>query len=225
MLTNVSQSKPANIVSCLAPGYGNPRYLPQWLRYERVTGVSHVHLIGEQSILEALDDPYVKSAMQEGFLTVDIWPRWFSMWQIFYRSQLLAYQDCLYRFQSLYEYVFTHDADDFFVPLLSDHKTLSYYLSRHCPRGTCCFSWEEFQPSNSGFTGSVGEDGNVTDKVIAKHSRVPRLVRKCAHRINDLFELGIHEGERWKEEGFLLKTCCMNTYVPRTEAYVAHVRY
>ena len=88
---NLSQPKQNNsVVSCLAPGYGNPRFLPHWLKYERVTGVSHVHLIGEQSILGALDHPDVKSAIEEGFLTVDIWPRWFSMWQIFYHSQLLA---------------------------------------------------------------------------------------------------------------------------------------
>ena len=226
LIPHVSQPKPASIVSCLAPAYGNPALLTHWLRYEKATGVSHVHMIGEQSILKALDNPELKSAIQEGFLTVDIWPKWFSMWQIYYNSQLLAYQDCLYRFQGLYEYVFTHDIDDFFVPLHPDHKTLSYYLSRYCPRGTCNFSWEEFQPSNSGLSGPIGEDGNVTDKVVAKHSRVPRFPEhKCIHRIQDLFELGIHEGLEWKEEGFLLKICCYDTLIPRTEAYVAHVRY
>ena len=225
LIRNLSQPKPKNsVVSCLAPGYGNPRFLPHFLRYEKVTGVSHVHMIGEQSIVAALDHPDVKGAIEEGFLTVDIWPRWFSMWQIYYHSQLLAYQDCLYRFLGSYEYVFTHDADDFFVPLLQDQKTLGYYLSRHCPRGTCKFSWEEFEPKGLTFTGPIGEDGNVTDKVVTKHSRVPRLVYKCVHRIDDLFELEIHGGERWKEEGFLLKTCCASKHVPRTEAYVAHLR-
>ena len=222
---NLSHSRPKNsVVSCLAPGYGNPHFLHHWLKYERVTGVSHVHMIGEQSIVGALDHPDVKSAIDEGFLTVDIWPRWFSMWQIFYHSQLLAYHDCLYRFLGSYEYLFTHDADDFFVPLLQDHKTLDYYLSSHCPRGTCNFSWEEFVPQGVTLTGPIGEDGNVTDKVTAKHNRVPRMVFKCVHRIDDVFEVNIHGVERLKEEGFLLKTCCASKLIPRTEAYVAHVR-
>ena len=219
------KKKTNSVVSCLAPGYGNPHFLPHWLRYERVMGVSHVHVIGEQSLVGALDHPDVKSAIEEGFLTVDIWPRWFSMWQIFYHSQLLAYQDCLYRFLGSYEYVFTHDADDFFVPLLQDHKTLDYYLSRHCPRGTCNFSWEEFEPKGVTFTGPIGEDGNVTDKVTAKHNRVPRPADKCVHRIDDVFEVGIHAGEQWVEEGFFQKTCCASKMVPRTEAYVAHVHF
>ena len=78
-------------------------------------------------------------------------------------------------------------------------------------------------PQGVTFTGPIGEDGNVTDKVASKHNRVPRFVPKSVHHIGDTFEVNIHGAERLKEEGFLLKTCCSSKQIPRTEAYVAHV--
>ena len=207
------------IVSCLAPGYGNPRLLPHWIRYERTIGVSHIHVIADQSFVEsgALNTSVVKRALETGFLSIAIWPRRFTGWQVFYREQLLAYQDCVHRFQGLYDYVFPHDADDFFVPLIPGAK-LDYYVNKYCTKRTCSFQWEEITPPNSGLTGMIGRDGNVTDKVAAKHSRKTREANKCIHRLEDTFEVGIHGPA-------MDILCCMTTYVPTTAAYVSHIRY
>ena len=207
------------IVSCLAPGHGNPRLLPHWIRYERTIGVSHVHVIADQSFVEsgALNTSVVKRALETGFLSIAIWPRRFTSWQVFYREQLLAYQDCVHLFQGLYDYVFPHDADDFFVPLIAGAK-LNYYVNTYCTKGTCSFQWEEITPPYSGLTGMIGRDGNVTDKVAAKHSRKTREANKCIHRLEDTFEVGIHGPA-------MDILCCMTTYVPATAAYVSHIRY
>ena len=207
------------IVSCLAPGHGNPRLLPHWIRYERTIGVSHIHVIADQSFVEsgALNTSVVKRALETGFLSIAIWPRRFTSWQVFYREQLLAYQDCVHRFQGLYDYVFPHDADDFFVPLIPGAK-LDYYVNKYCTKGTCSFQWEEITPPYSGLTGMIGRDGNVTDKVAAKHSRKTREANRCIHRLEDTFEIGIHGPA-------MDILCCMTTYVPATAAYVSHIRY
>ena len=128
------------IASCIATQYGQPPFLGEWVRYQKTIGVDHIHMVAEPSIREsgALNDPSVKKAMEEGFLSIDVWFKWFSAAQIYDHSQLLAYQDCLHRFQGTYDYLFPHDADDFFVPMESDHRQLPYYVSRYCEgAGTC----------------------------------------------------------------------------------------
>ena len=208
------------VVSCLAPGHGKSKLLRHWIRYEKTIGVDHIHVIADQSFVESgsLNDSVVREALDSGFLSIVIWPRWFTGWQVFYREQVLAYQDCIHRFQGIYDYVFPHDADDFFVPLIPGAK-LNYYIDKYCPDGTCAFSWEQNDPLDSGLTGKIGIDGNVTDKIVAKNSRIKRDACKCIHRLEDVYDIGIHEGIVWSKE-------CRNTsYVPNTAAYVAHVRY
>lgn len=213
------KSRRNEVISCLAPGHGKPINLRHWIRYEQTIGVSHIHVIADESFVEngTLNDTVVKKALETGFLSIAIWPRRFTSWQVFYREQVLAYQDCVHRFQGLYDYVFPHDADDFFVPLIPGAK-LDYYIDQYCPKGTCSFPWEQIDPPNSGLTGTVGSDGNVTDKVVAKHSRITRVANKCIHRLEDTFEVGIHEAAMYVK-------CCMTTYIPSTVAYVCHVRY
>ena len=103
------------------------------------------------------------------------------------------------------------------MPLIPGAK-LNYYIEKYCPEGTCSFSWEQNDPLDSGLTGKIGKDGNVTDKIVAKNSRIKRDANKCIHRLEDVFDIGIHEGIQWREG-------CATTYVPNTAAYVAHVRY
>ena len=208
------------IVSCLAPAYGKHKLLPHWIRYERTIGVSHIHIIADQSFVGSgtLNNSVVRKALESGFLSIAIWPRWFTSWQVFYREQGLAYQDCLHRFQGLYDYLFPHDADDFFVPLILGAK-LNYYVTKYCRTGTCSFKWEEIKPTNSGLTGTIGRDGNVTDKVAAKHSRITREVTKSIHKLEDTIDIGIHEVV-WS-----VVRMFPTAKIPSTAAYIAHVRY
>lgn len=215
----VSSSNPENvtIVSCIAVQYGQPPFLGEWVRYQKTIGISHIQMIAEPSILDsgALNCPSVRKAMLDGFLSVDIWHKWFSAAQIYDHSQLLAYEDCLYRFQGTYDYLFLNDADDFFVPLQSDHRHISYYIKKYCAHaGTCELSWYQMCPT-CGTLHETAEDGNVTG-ILALHDRCRRGV-KSLHRIPMTFDVSTHTGHRWVS-GYGREAVSSN------DAYVAHIR-
>ena len=211
-----SPDKPT-IVSCIAVQYGQPPFLAEWVRYQKTIGVSHIQMIAEPSIQDsgALKDPSVKKAIDEGFLAVDIWHKWFSPAQIYDHSQLLAYEDCLYRFQGLYDYLFPHDADDFLVPLISDQRQLPYYANKHCSdAGTCELVWYQMCPT-CGVIRETGEDGNVTD-TLAHFDRCKRAT-KGVHNIPVTFDVSTHTGHKWAP-GY------KKIEVPPNDIYVAHNR-
>ena len=211
-----SPDKPT-IVSCIATQYGQPPFLGEWVRYQKTIGISHIQMIAEPSIHDsgALKDPSVKKAIDEGFLTVDIWHTWFSAGQIYDHSQLLAYEDCLYRFQGTYDYLFPHDADDFLVPLISDQRQLPYYVNKHCSDvGTCELLWYQMCPT-CGVIRETGEDGNVTD-TLAYFDRCRRAT-KSVHKIPVTFDVSTHTGHKWAP-GY------KRAEVPAKDIYVAHIR-
>ena len=214
-----SPDKPT-IVSCIAVQYGQPPFLGEWVRYQKTIGISHIQMIAEPSINDsgALKDPSVKKAIDEGFLAVDIWHKWFSSAQIYYHSQLLAYEDCLYRFLGTYDYLFPHDADDFFVPLISDQRQLPYYINKHCSKaGTCAMGWYQMCPT-CGILHEAGEDGNVTDTLrYFDRCRHSIWEPKSVHNIAVTFDVSPHHGYRWAP-GYT------EIQVPTHELYVAHIR-
>ena len=213
----VSSESHPTIVSCIAVQYGQPPFLAEWVRYQRSIGVSHIQMIAEPSILQsgALNHSSVKKALEEGFLSVDIWPKWFSASQIYDHSQLLAYDDCLYRFQGTYDFLFPHDADDFFVPVQSDQRKLQYYINKYCSNaGSCVLGWYQMCPS-CGVVRETAEDGNVTD-TLASFDRCYKLT-KALHNLPVTYDVGTHDGYRWAP-GY------GRVVVPETAMYVAHVR-
>ena len=215
---NSSSIEKITIASCIATQYGQPPFLGEWVRYQKTIGIDHIHMVAEPSVREsgALDDPSVRKAMEEGFLSVDIWFKWFSAAQIFDHAQLLAYQDCLYRFQGTYDYLFPHDADDFFVPLVSDHRKLPYYVANYCKgAGTCHMPWYQMCPT-CGVSGPAAEDGNMTD-VLVSFDRCKREPTKSVHSIPVTFDISTHTGHRWLP-GYGVKE------FPPGVVYVAHVR-
>ena len=213
-----SPDKPT-IVSCLAVQYGQPPFLGEWVRYQKTIGISHIQMIAEPSIQDsgALNDPSVKKAIDEGFLAVDIWHTWFSPAQIHDHSQLLAYEDCLYRFQGTYDYLFPHDADDFFVPVISDQKQLQYYINKHCSKaGTCAMEWYQMCPT-CGILHEAGEDGNVTD-TLGYFDRCRREETKSVHNIAVTFDVSGHHGHKWAPGYTEIRVLAPNNM------YVAHIR-
>ena len=103
--------------------------------------------------------------MDDGFVSVEVWTRWLeSDIQIRYHSQLIAYDDCIYRFLGTYDYVFMVDTDDFFVPMVPGEPTIHYYITNWCHNSdTCELTWERHYPDCG--VGKVGKDGNVTAKL------------------------------------------------------------
>ena len=124
-------------MTCITPLYvgkvplSTDGLLYYWLRYQKAIGVDHVHMIAEDTIVAAgyFNHPVFRAALKENYLSIDFWPEWFNSTEILYRSQHLAYNDCLYRFQGAYDYIVFSDADDFFVPV-KESKSIKTYLKR-----------------------------------------------------------------------------------------------
>ena len=122
--------------------------LYHWLRYQKVIGVDHVHMIAEDNFVRSggLENDVIRQAIREGYLSIDFWPNWLNTTEV-YNSQKLAYEDCLYRFQGVYDYVIYADSDDFFVPVKKS-RSIKHFLVTWCSgkHGTCKFRWHQFYP-------------------------------------------------------------------------------
>ena len=214
----------ATVATCLANvfvGEHSPTQygmIYHWLRYQKTIGVDHVHMIVEDSFVRAggFHEAYSQQAIREGFLSIDFWPHWLNKTEI-YRSQSLAYEDCLYRFQGVYDYVIYCDSDDFFVPV-SRNKSIKHYLQTWCggKTGTCRFQWRQLYPDCGWDPGSVRGDGNLTATVSYKKSTV-RIVPKSVHQLKGIVDAGVHSSME-RIPGYGRKD------VPPSEAYFAHLR-
>ncbi len=200
----------------MAVAYGQPRYLWHWLQYQKAIGIEHVHIIAENNFND-FDKPYIKAALSSGFLTIDVWKVWLkSNREIHYHSQMLAYHDCLYRFQGTYDYMMMADQDDFFVPLQPNRTSLHWYIKQWCPSGACVFDWIEYYP-DCGLKNSVGvPPGNLTSLLVSK-SRKWLPYKKSLYRLSDTIEVAVHDPR-------VMMPRTGGKSVPGSQAYVAHLR-
>ena len=161
-----------------------------------------------------MDHPIVEKALKENFLSIDFWPRWFNHTEIYHSSQHLAYNDCLYRFQGVYDYVLFSDSDDFFVPC-GESKSIKTYLKRWCVGKTasCNFHWWQFYPDCGWRPKSVGPDGNLTATLTSKKSKLTT----SAHQIKGIVDVGVHIA-------LSLMPGYKQKKVPLKEAYFVHLR-
>lgn len=204
------------IAVCAGVLYDSPPLLTDWLHYQRAIGVHHVHIIAEESFrMGGGQNEYFRQAMMEGFVTLDVWHPWLNECETLYHSQMIAYEDCIYRLQGTYDYILLIDIDDFFVPLVKDQPKLSYYARNWCHQGSCIFQWTEFYP-DCGLKGNTSEDGNVTSLLLSSVHR-ERIEGKSLHRLSAILDAGIHRAA-------VLMAGYQKTRVPRDKAYVAHIR-
>ena len=194
--------------------------LYQWLRYQKTIGVDHVHMFAEDTFVTSggFEHPIVQGALKENFLSIDFWPRWFNTTEIYHSSQHLAYTDCLYRFQGVYDYGVFSDLDDFFVPR-GKNKSMKTYLKRWCSGEiiSCNFKWYQYYPYCGWSPESVGSDGNLTTTMHSKKC-VAKGDPKSAHQLRAVVEMGIHTAVD-RLPGFKPPA-----FVPFREAYFAHLR-
>ena len=224
---NRSSDPPPTVMVCLAPvHYGKippseDGMLLQWLRYQKTIGIDHVHMIADDTYVIAggMDNPYIQDAVKENYLSVDFWPRWFNETEIFFSSKELAYNDCLYQFMGVYDYIVYADSDDFFVPLKAN-KSVKTYLKKCCSGkdGTCEFQWRQFYPDCGWSPKSVGADGNLTATVhYSKTTQLGDKSTKSGHQIQALLDAGVHSS-------MVLMPGYKKREVPSKEAYFAHLR-
>ena len=211
----LEENRPYSILCCTAVVYGKPPFLKDWLTYQKVIGINHVYMIATDGFQD-LNKSYIRRAISDGFLTIEVWQEYLrSNVDIRYHSQLLAYQDCIYRFRQLYDYVMMADQDDFFVPLVPN-VTLRYYIDGWCiNRGSCAFHWFEYN------TGCVIKDGPVVDgnltTLLVSSDYIELSQTKCIHKLSAVRELGIHKAREYVNGYGAVK-------VPKEVAYVAHLR-
>ena len=204
------------IAVCAGVLYDSPPLLTDWLHYQRAIGVHHVHIIAEESFrMGGGQNEYFRQAMMEGFVTLDVWHPWLNECETLYHSQMIAYEDCIYRLQGTYDYILLIDIDDFFVPLVKDQPKLSYYARNWCHQGSCVFQWTEFYP-DCGLKSNTSEDGNMTSLLLSSVHR-ERIEGKSLHRLSAILDAGIHRAA-------VLMAGYQKTRVPRDKAYVAHIR-
>lgn len=209
------------VATCLAVLFGpHPHFIDEWLHYQRTIGIDHIHIIAEDSFEKAggFNNPYLKQGMNQGFVSVEVWTRWLKSNHIFYHSQVLAYQDCIYRFSDTYDYLLMVDSDDFFVPRVPGEPKIHYYVNNWCQNsGTCLLTWVRYYPDCG--VGQVNEDGNVTAK-LSSYVPSPNMHKgktKALHRPATVVDVGIHsvfqslKGTKFRR-------------MPRTKAYIAHIR-
>ena len=210
-----------SVALCCAPIYGMPPLLTEWLQYQKTLAFDHVHLIAEDSFLKAggLENKELKQGMQEGFVTVDVWKPWLKGRQVYYHSQVLAHEDCIYRLRGTYDYVMLLDADEFFTPRVANEKGIHYYVKKCCSYrrcGSCHFHGLMYYP-DCGMKGKVGEDGNITNQLVSYKFLDQAAQGKSVHRSAAIVETGCHRGNEYIKR-------YRSVEFPLQLAYVAHVR-
>ena len=204
------------IAVCLAVVFAKPPWLSEWLQYQKTIGIDHIHMIADDSFVKAggFRNKYLKQAIREGFLSTDVWHMWLNDSQVWYHSQGLAYQDCVYRFRNQYDYLFVLDTDDFFVPAVSGEPKLPYYIQKYkCYKGTYTFRWMYFYP-DCGMEGEVPRDGNITKQLVS--NQYSNHSQKSLHYLPHTLDVNVHT------RGHMLKL--YSIYIPKEVAYVAHMR-
>lgn len=208
------------IVTCIAVVRDFPPYLSEFLRYQKYLGVDHVYMTGEDSFIRNggfQGDEYVQNALDEGYISFTFWHQWLKNDEIFYHSQMLAHQDCIYRFQGTYDYAYIVDSDDFFIPLVPEEKRLDFYVENYCRFGSCIFPWIEYYPDCGMRWDRLGEHGNVTNTLVS-HVATRRLkAGKSIHRLSAILDAGTHKPQ-------VLLDGYHYVFIPPHVAYVAHVR-
>ena len=210
-----------SVALCCAPIFGTPVLLTEWLRYQKTLAFDHVHLIADESFVKAggLENKELKQGMQEGFVTMDVWKPWLNESQVFYYSQILAHEDCIYRLRGTYDYVMLMDADEFFTPRVVNETEIHYYVNRCCSDKSCgsCHFHELMYYPDCGLKGKVGDDGNITRQLVSYTYLHQRYEGKSAHRSRAIVDAGC----QWPNE-FVTGYNFIN--FPLQLAYVAHVR-
>lgn len=162
MIPNVQKRTSGIIVCASMLPYYTP-YIGEWLEYQKVIGVDHVHMILESTFLNrgSFEVERLQDAVEEGFVSVNFWHQWLNETDICDHSLDLARYTCALQFKDSYSYVIFSDPREFFIP---QSWYLAEALSRSCSNTHCHFQLRNmFYESCRNV--KVGQDGNVTAAV------------------------------------------------------------
>ncbi len=148
----------------------------------------------------------------------------FPYMQVYYYSQPLYYQDCLLRYRGVYEFAMLIDTDDFFVPRVSGHANIHYYVEKlfsntrkeEARLASIKLDWIRYFPS-CGFRTPLNEieDGNLTHH-LSTYRGYQEYV-KSIHRLELVIETAVHEVTYYVPG-------CTKGIALNSTAYMAHIR-
>ena len=208
------------IVVCMAIVRDLPPYMSEFLRYYKHLGVDHVYMTAEDTFIQngiLEGDDFIRDALKEGFISFSFWHMWLNTDKVFYHAQMLAHEDCIYRFQGTYDYAFLVDSDDYFIPLIPERKTLDFYVELYCRFGACIFQWLEYFPDCGQDWSKLGRHGNVTNTLLSDTFNRRFGTGKTIYRLTAVLDAGTHIPQQLLQ-GY------KHLFVPPNAAYVAHVR-
>ena len=211
---------PNSVVVCIAL-FDRPPFFNEWLRYQKDLGPDLVHINADSSfaVNATHDYPFLKEALDSGFAKMEVWRNPLGK-KVFWHNEILKYQDCIMRYLGVYQYAFMLDFDDFFNPVLPDHRDMKYYVNRFFKgrpkQATVYVKWLAYctYPDMS----RVPPNGNLT-AAITDYTRTHRASSgyKGLHRVDGVLYVGIHNSFT-RVQGF---------YSGNTDpklSYVAHIR-
>ena len=208
-----------SVVVCSAL-YGHPPMFDQWLKYQQTLKVDMVHLNVDTSFYDNATQvyPFLKESLETGFVQMHVWSDIVGK-RIFYKSQLVKWHDCLYRYIGVFEFAFFIDMDDFLVPALPEHRDVHYYLNKYFADkhvSGLYFSWQQMQCKPVPEKIKTLPDGNLT-RILSGSKAYWRINAKCAYRLNGVLLLMVHQAQ--------ISMPGYKTIRPdQQEMYVAHLR-
>ena len=210
----------ASSVMACTTAYGTPPYFGAWLRYQKTLGVDLVYINAIDSFLlgKAFNDTFLQESLKSGFVQLKVWKGYLKPEALFYHSQALYYQNCVYRFQGVYNYAIMSDFDDFVIP--ADGKNIIEILqSLFDPKpklGGIELDWMRYFEPDGGFNYDEILAGKFSKYVEAK-AGMKEHNWKSIHKLTATSDVGIHlvagqmKGYTW-------------THVPRDTLHMAHFK-
>ena len=202
--------------------YGSPPYFGAWLRYQKTLGVDLVYINAMKSFLssQAFNDSFFQESVRNRFVQLKVWKEYLKPGAVFYHSQYLYYQSCLYRFQGVYNYAIMADVDDFLVPRKGEiHRLLPDIFKAH-KLASISLEWIRYSEPQGGFNFTNDTvyiaDGNLTQYVNVSQ-RSFEINHKAIHKLSAASEVGVH-GIRDKRPGYNV------TLISRSMLYMAHIK-
>jgi hypothetical protein len=179
----------------------NAPFLTHWLWHlkHRVM-VEHVTIYTSPDNFY-FDSPHINASfifelIETGWLQLIPWaPRFVDGTQIFYRSQLSAYNDYIYRFRGMCHWNMFADVDDFFVSWKTNHSIVPFLqnlLSSKPETISVIFGWPTFFPECQNITGLKPPYESDTFLGSIKYGTIKSSNTKAITVTVEKDEVGIH---------------------------------
>ena len=181
-------NRSSTVLAC-ATVFESPPYFLQWLHFQKSIGVDMVYLNAQESFVNSsvFNDSFLQESIRNGFVTVKVWKDYLGD-KVFYHNQAMYYNNCLYRYQGVYEFVMMFDSDDFFFSRLRPapvREVLRYLFTEDV--GSIELEWRRYYDP---YRGSF----NHTDieQFVDISPGIPENNIKSIHRLSATIEIRVH---------------------------------